>query len=161
MEQIDFAAVPSTNGAAKTKKTRPKPSPCPRTPRAKPQQKLALAVGGVGCFVLLLSVWECCAALHSLTGLPWALAAFLALGIDAGMVTAEMAAVACDGASEAHLWSERYIRLAVVLSVLLNAVAAAAHAEGLWKVAAVVVGGLVPVLVYIAGRVSGSLYTGR
>jgi hypothetical protein len=135
----------------------------PKTSRArvKPQRRLALAVGGVGAFVLVLSVWEVSTALHALTGMPYALAALLAVGIDLGMVVSEMAAVVSDTGRDAYRWSERYIALAVGLSVVLNAAAAASHAEGWMKVVAVGVGGVVPVFVYIAGRVAGALWTGK
>src|SRR4051812_18131512 len=140
--------------AAKCRKSKPRP-------KVKPQQRLALLVGGVGAFVLLLSVWECCTALHTLTGMPYVLAGLLAVGIDLGMCVCEMAAVVSAKGTDAHLWGERYIGLAVALSVVLNAAAAAAHAEGWMKAVAVGVGGVVPVLVYIAGRVAGGLWTGK
>jgi hypothetical protein len=147
----------SVNGQAKGQPVRLKV----RKPKAHPQRKLALAVGGVGTFVLLLSVWDCTAALHDLTGLPYVLAALLAVGIDLGMVVSEMAAVISEKGKDAHRWAERYVRLAVGLSVLLNGAAAAGHARG-WLVAvAVPVGGVVPAFVYIAGRTAGSLYTGK
>jgi hypothetical protein len=133
----------------------------PHMAKVKPQQRLALLVGGVGAFVLLLSVWECCTALHALTGMPYALAGLLAVGIDMGMVACEMAAVASAKDTEAHNWAERYIGLAVGLSVVLNAAAAASHAAGWMKAMAVAVGGVVPVLVYIAGRMAGGLWTGK
>jgi hypothetical protein len=88
------------------------------------------------------------------------LAGLLAVGIDAGMVVSEMAAVVTEQGKESHRWAERYIRLAVGLSVLLNAAAAASHATGWMMAVAIPVGGAVPVFVYIAGRTAGSLYTG-
>lgn len=124
-------------------------------------EKLALIVGGVGTFVLMLSVWECTTALHSLTGMPILLAGLLAIGIDLGMVATEMAAIVAQQGSDAYKWAERYIALAVGLSVVLNAAAAAAHADGWLKLVAVPVGGVVPVFVYIAGRVAGALWTGK
>src|SRR5262249_36885607 len=108
-----------------------------------------------------LSVSECTTALNRLTGMPLSLAALLAVGIDLGMVVSEMAAVVSDKDKDAHRWSERYIALAVGLSVLLNSAAAASHAAG-WLVAvAVPVGGVVPIFVYVAGRIAGSLWTGK
>ncbi len=133
----------------------------PSRRRARPQKRLAVAVGGVGTFVLFLSVWECTTALNALTGMPYVLAGLLAIGIDVGMVTTEMASVASTKESNAHTWAERYIALAVGLSIVLNAAAAGFHAEGLWVLAAVPVGGVVPVFVFVAGRTAGSLYTGK
>jgi hypothetical protein len=129
-------------------------------PALSAQQRLALAVGGVGCFVLLLSVWECTLALNSLTGLPLPLAGLLAVGIDFGMVVSELASVVSQQEQKARLWAERYVGLAVALSVVLNSVAAASHTTGWMVVVALAVGGVVPVLVYIAGRTAGSLSTG-
>ena len=137
------------------------PSKKIRKKKSRPQQKLALAVGGVGAFVLLLSVWECTSALNKLTGMPLFLASLLACGIDFGMVVSEMAAVVGEKGKDSHKWAERYIALAVGLSVVLNAAAAASHATGWLVAAAVLVGGMVPVLVYIAGRTAGSLWTGK
>jgi hypothetical protein len=145
------------NGTA----ARPRKPQRARRSKVKPQQRPALLVGGVGAFVLLLSVWECCSGLHALTGMPYALASLLAVGIDLGMVTTEMAAVVSPKGTDAHWWAERYIWLAVGLSVVLNAAAAASHAEGCLKAVAVAVGGVVPVLVYVAGRVAGGLWTGK
>jgi hypothetical protein len=126
-----------------------------------PQQYVAAAVGGVGTTVLALSVWECTSALSQLTGMPAALSGMLATGIDAGMVAAEMAAVASPAGSESKRWAERYIGGAVALSVLLNATAAASHATGALVYLAAAVGACVPLLVYAAGRVAGALWTGR
>jgi NAD-specific glutamate dehydrogenase len=122
---------------------------------------LALVVGGVATFVLALSIWECTAALAVLTGMPLALAAMLAVGIDCGMVVCEIVAVAQCTKEEARRWAERYVHLAVGMSVMLNAVAAASHAEGWWKVAGATAGALVPILIYIAGRVAGNSWAGR
>ncbi len=129
--------------------------------RAKPEKRLALAVGGVGAFVLFLSVWEVMTALHLLTGMPYVLAGLLAIGIDLGMVVSELASVVARRASHARYWAEAYIAVAVGLSVVLNAAAAASHASGLWVLAAVPVGGVVPVFVFIAGRTAGALFTGK
>jgi hypothetical protein len=135
--------------------------PKPSRARVRPQRRLALAVGGVGAFVLALSIWEVGTALHALTGMPYALAALLAVGVDLGMVVSEMAAVVSDAGRDAHCWAERYIALSVGLSVVLNAAAAASHAEGWMKAVALGVGGVVPVFVYIAGRVAGALWAGK
>jgi hypothetical protein len=93
--------------------------------------------------------------------MPYVLAALLAVGIDLGMVATEMAVIVTPKDSDAHKWGERYIGLAVGLSVLLNAAAATGHASGWMVVLAAPVGGVVPVFVYLAGRVSGALYTGK
>jgi hypothetical protein len=126
-----------------------------RKPRRSPRRAVRIvagAVGGVGCSVLALSVWHCTEALSALTGSPLFLSALLAVGIDAGMVACEVATVVCDG--QAKKTAERFIVLAVALSVVLNATASAAHATGLMVGAAAAVGGVIPVLVYLLGRVA-------
>jgi hypothetical protein len=123
------------------------------------RQKLAMAVGGVACFLLILSVWDCTAALNQLTGMPYLLAALMAVGIDLGMVVTELASVVSPKKSKARGWAEAYVHLAVGLSVCLNAAAAAGHAEGWLILAAAPVGGSIPIFVYVAGRTAGSLWT--
>jgi hypothetical protein len=122
-------------------------------------QRLAMAVGGVACFLLCLSVYDCTAALNRLTGMPCMLAALMAVGIDLGMVVCEMAAVVSGRRTRARDWAERYVHVAVALSICLNATAAASHATGWFIAAAVPVGGIIPVFVYIAGRTAGALWT--
>jgi len=134
------------------------------------RRQIAAAVGGVGGFVLLLSVWDCTGALALLTGMPVALCGLLAVGIDAGMVACEMAAVAAAPEKkpahwrdnpEAKRWADLYVLGAVALSVALNATAAASHASGALVGLAAAVGACVPLLVYAAGRVAGALWAGR
>jgi hypothetical protein len=54
---------------------------------------MAVAVGGVGVALLVLSVWHCTEALAVLTGTPTVLSVLLAVGIDCGMVGCELAAI--------------------------------------------------------------------
>ncbi len=122
------------------------------------RQRIAIAVGSVGCFVLLLSVWHCTEALTTLTGSPVALAALLAIGIDCGMVACEMATII--GTGEAKKWGERYIVLAVALSMVLNSLASGMHAER-FEWLAYGVGAIIPVLVFILGKVAGLLWKGE
>ena len=119
-------------------------------------QRVSLVVGGLGCFVLLLSVWHCTEALQSLTGSPFALAVLLAVGIDFGLVACEVGSII--GRGKAKLWANRYIGLAVLLSSILNSYASGTHAEQMvWL--AYVVGTLIPVLVFILAKVAGYLWT--
>src|SRR5690242_19066399 len=74
------------------------------------RRRVALAVGGVGTAVLLLSVWHCTEALALLTGAPLALAALLAVGIDCGLVACEVATVASG--SVARRRARLYVGLA-------------------------------------------------
>jgi hypothetical protein len=60
------------------------------------RQRLALVVGGVGCFVLSLSLWHCTEALSVVTGSPPALAFLLAVGIDCGLVACEVNGILAD-----------------------------------------------------------------
>jgi hypothetical protein len=156
--------MPKPKPAAPVVAARALASPRPaRTRRPQPAtrgQKLALAVGGVGCFMLLLSVWECTVALNHLTGLPLLLACLLAVGVDVGLVLTCVGSVVAE-TPEAKSWCNVYVKVAILLSVALNAAAAAAHADGLMKLVAVPVGGLVPVLIYVSERVAGTLWVGK
>jgi hypothetical protein len=87
------------------------------------RRRIALGVGGVGTFVLALSVSHCTDALVTLTGSSVWLAGLLAVGIDVGMVACEVA-TAVAGKS-ARQWGKWYVGLAVVLSMVLNALASA------------------------------------
>jgi hypothetical protein len=120
-------------------------------------QRVSLCVGGLGCFVLLLSVWHCTEALQSLTGSPFALAVLLAIGVDLGMVACEVGSIIGQG--KAKVWSNRYIGLAVLLSSILNSFASGKHAENETIWLAYVVGALIPVLVFILAKVSSHLWT--
>jgi len=54
---------------------------------------LAYAAGGVGVAVLALSVFHCYQSISLLTGSGWLVACLLAIGVDAGMVVAEVVSV--------------------------------------------------------------------
>jgi hypothetical protein len=149
MSRVNTNGVPGLNRAAKARPA----------VRFGAYQKLAMSVGGVACFLLVLSVWDCTLALNRLTGMPVILATLMAVGIDFGMVVCEMAAVVSGRGTRGRYWSEWYVHLAVALSVCLNATAAASHASGWFIAAAVPVGGVIPIFIYIAGRTAGSLWT--
>ena len=57
---------------------------------------LAYAAGGVGVAVLMLSVFHCYQSISLLTGSGWLLSSLLAIGVDAGMVVAEVVSVVED-----------------------------------------------------------------
>ena len=124
-----------------------------------PRRRMAIGVGCVGVAVLLLSVWHCTEALMLLTGSPLVLAGLLAVGIDCGMVVTEMAAIiaAHDTVPNCRRWANAYIVAAVLLSMLLNSVASGLHAEQ-FKLLAYGVGAIIPVLVFILGKVAGLLW---
>ncbi len=127
-------------------------------------RRVALAVGATGVGVLGLSVHHCTEAISLLTGSHWALAALLAVGIDAGMVASELAElVAHDTRAEATAgcWARGYIATAVLLSVLLNAYAFGLHAAPGMVWAAWILGAVIPGLVYALGRVAGHLWIGE
>jgi hypothetical protein len=144
------------NGVAA--RTQAKPNRARKMPT---RQRLAIAVGSVGCFLLALSVFDCTLAYARVTGMPYLLTFLVAIGIDVQMVVAEVAAVHSAKASEARRWAELYVHLAVGLSTFLNAGAAASHAEGWFILAAIPAGGIIPIFVYIAGRLAGSLWVRR
>jgi hypothetical protein len=137
----------------KAKHTGPK-----RRARRNVGKVLALVVGAVGCSVLALSVWHCTEALALLTGSSLTLAFLMAVGIDCGLVACEVSSVLTSG--DGQRWANRYVVLAVVLSMVLNSVASGHAAEG-YSVLAYAVGAVVPVLVWLLGKVSGHLWQGK
>src|SRR5262249_36091687 len=104
---------------------------------------------------------HCTESIGLLTGSHWLLSGLLAVGIDAGMVAAELAELASHGSkAEAQVrpWARGYTAAAGLLSVLLNAYAFGQHsAEGM-RWAAWLLGAVVPCLVYARGRVAGHLW---
>jgi hypothetical protein len=129
-----------------------------RKAKLSPKKKLALAIGGVGVAVLALSVFHCTEALMALTGSHAVLALLLAVGIDAGMVACELGLIAAKDDKKIFRWGTAYIVLAVVLSCGLNGWASQHNAEEGLKIAAAGVGGLIPVLVFILGKVAGLMW---
>ncbi|MBL8797980.1 MAG: hypothetical protein JNM56_29045 [Planctomycetia bacterium] len=123
--------------------------------------KAALAAGGAGVSLMALSVAHCTEAISLLTGSHWALSGLLAIGIDAGMVASELAELTAHGTSaqrEVSRWANAYIVVAVLLSVLLNAYAFSLHAPAGMQWAAVLLGVVIPGLMYAAGRYAGRLW---
>lgn len=108
----------------------------------------------------MLSVAHCTEAIAHLTGSRLVLSMLLAVGIDAGMVACELAAIqsAHDASPHCRRWATTYILLAVLLSCLLNGWASGHHADEGLRVAAWIVGGLIPVLVFVLGKVAGLLW---
>ena len=160
--------VPTRNGTplpTKTRATKSKtgPTTTKKVRKSKavlsPRRRMAIGVGCVGVAVLLLSVYHCTEAISLLTGSPILLAALLACGIDCGMVVTEMAAIiaAHDTVPNCRRWANAYIVAAVLLSMLLNSVASGLHAEQ-FKLLAYGVGAIIPVLVFILGKVAGLLW---
>lgn len=124
-------------------------------------KRLAVAVGAVGTGLLGLSVVHCTESIGLLTGSHWGLAGLLAVGIDAGMVAAELAELAAHGTkaqATVGVWARGYIVAAILLSVLLNAYAFGLHAAGGMVWAAWLLGAVIPGLVYCLGRVAGGLW---
>jgi hypothetical protein len=168
---MQVVTSPSLNGSSvakgkrgsKSKATISTPATTKKARRPKtvlsPRRRMALAVGCVGMAVLLLSVYHCTEAISLLTGSPMLLAALLAVGVDCGLVVTEMAAIiaAHDTVPNCRRWANAYIVAAVALSSMLNSVASGLHAEG-FKVLAYGVGAIVPVLVFILGKVAGLLW---
>lgn len=152
------ATVAGTTVLDETKKGRAKRKPEPTGRTGK--QRMALVLGGAATFVLALSVWEVTTALTTLTKMPLVIAALMAVGIDVVMVLCEMAVIVAPD-TDAARWGKRYVGTTVGLSMLLNGLAASQHAEGVWAVLAAGVGAIMPVLVYMAFRVAGSLYVGK
>jgi len=161
--RLDRLMQAEPNGTAK-RKTKPVAKPARKPGKAKGlrlHHKAALAAGGAGVSLLALSVAHCTEAISLLTGSHWALSGMLAVGIDAGMVASELAELTAHGTSgerEVRRWANGYIITAILLSVLLNAYAFSLHAPVGMQWAAVVLGAVIPGLIYAAGRYAGRLW---
>lgn len=126
--------------------------------RMKIRQRVAGIVGGIGVGVIALSVIHVADAVSSLTASHWALSGLLAIGIDAGMVACELAELIAHDDVNVRRWASRYMVLSILLSMLLNAYAFASHAHGtIQLVSGIVLGVVIPALVFILGRVAGYL----
>src|SRR5580700_8062456 len=113
----------SLNGMAKRPAKKPKTTKKQHRKGMKHARRLACTVGAVGVGVLGLSVVHCTESIGLLTGSHWALAGLLAIGIDAGMVTSELAELASHGTKAGERvrpWARGYTVAAVLLSILLN-----------------------------------------
>ncbi len=172
---MQAVSTPSLNGSpvsgnkGKRGTRRTASSATPAIPAKKPRRnkaalssrrRMAVGVGGVGVAVLLLSVAHCTEAIAHLTGSSVVLSMLLAVGVDAGMVACELAAIqsAHDARPHCRRWARTYIVLAVLLSCVLNGWASGHNADEGLRVAAWVVGGLIPVLVFVLGQVAGLLW---
>jgi negative regulator of sigma E activity len=87
------------------------------------RRKLAAVVGGIGVVAIGLSVVHCTDAISALTGSHWGLSGMLALAIDAGMVTSELAELLAHDDQGVKTWARRYVIVAVAMSMILNAYA--------------------------------------
>ncbi len=124
-------------------------------------RRLAVVCGSVATGVLALSVVHCTQAIAGLTGSHWVLAMLLAIGIDAGMVAAEMAEVNAHGTNAERTvgrWARGYTIAAILLSMGLNSYAFSQHAQGGLVYAAAALGVIIPGLVYGLGRVAAHLW---
>jgi len=133
-----------------------------RTPKRKAglsaDQRTGLAVGAAGLSLLALSVQHCTESISLLTGAPNYQSCLMALGIDAGMVACEAAALRLARAKRSGGWSSAYIVGAVLLSMLLNAYSFGLHCPAGMVWAAWLLGIAIPAGIYAAGRVAGQMW---
>lgn len=163
-------SAPILNGTqipTKGKRTKAKSSPTPaaKNPRRSKvplsaRRRMSIGVGCVGVAVLALSVVHCTDAIQALTHSGVILSVLLALGVDAGMVACESAAIisAHDTKPACRRRAKCYIVMSVLLSCLLNGWASGHQVEGDMQAVAYCVGGLVPILVFVLGQVAGLLW---
>lgn len=125
---------------------------------------LGYVVGGIGVAIIVLSIIHCKDAIEVLTGSHWSLALLLAIGIDAGLVACKVCSVVIKEDEELHTWADRYVYLAIAISILLNVVAFVLHGnQGLVLpfavklVSQIVLGFVIPTLAFIISRVVGKL----
>lgn len=119
------------------------------------RRKIAYGIGGVGVGVLALSVVHCTEAIDALTGSPWYLGGPLAVGIDAGMVLAELAELISGDDKALRRWARGYIGLSVALSMAMNAYAFSRNSPV--PAASIAIGLIIPMLVLMLGRIAGHL----
>src|SRR6202034_876982 len=90
-------STPSRNGTPISTKKSKAPPATKKARKSKtvlsPRRKIAVGVGCVGVAVLALSVVHCTEAIQALTHSGIILSVLLALGIDAGLVMCELAAI--------------------------------------------------------------------
>jgi hypothetical protein len=149
------------NGRPKRRKAEAKPRKARKAKGLQLRHKAALLAGGTAGSLLALSVTHCTEAIGILTGSHWCLSGLLAVGIDAGMVASELADLVAHGTSterDVRRWANAYIVVAIALSVVLNAYAFTLHAPVGMQWAAVLLGCVIPGLIYAAGRYAGRLW---
>lgn len=160
--RVNPLPLPSRNGHASRRPSKPAAKPRSGSRRSlRAARRLALLVGGVGTGVLALSVHHCTESISLLTGSHWALSGLLAVGIDAGMVSSEVAGVAALGTkaqATVSPWCRGYVVAAVLLSVLLNGYAFSLHSAPGMVWASWVLGAAVPAGVLALGRIASALW---
>jgi len=156
MNRMEVTTQPAKSRAKRSKKASA-PRRAARKFRWTASKRIACAVGSVGCSLLILSVHHCTEAITLLTGSHWFLAALLAIGIDAGMVASELAELFTHD-HKAKRWSSIYVGAAVVLSMVLNAYAFSLHAAPGMAWASMILGIVIPALVYCTGKIAGNLW---
>lgn len=151
-----FNRLPSTK--AKTRVTTPI-----NRPRRKACQTVAKLIGGIATALVILSVWHLTAGIAVLTGSHLLLAFLLAVGIDFGLISSEIAELVAHGNHKVRNWARSYMVIATVLSIFLNAYEFAAHAPAgnLTQGIAIGFGVLLPVMIFILARVAAHLYESR
>jgi hypothetical protein len=137
----------------------------PTTPRAaRHRLNVAHGVSAVGVVTLGLSVTHCTQSLALLTHTPTYLAAMMATAIDAGLIAAECADIVTHGTATHKTlknWAYALMGIAVVLSMVLNAIGSALHAEGTMKTVSYAIGAVIPVIAFLLFRIAGILYTAK
>jgi hypothetical protein len=161
LERLDSVQRPSSNGHKPKQGTRHNPSLLKRLWRSwsgfTPHRRAALSLGGVGCFLLVLSLWHCTTALSLLTGSPWPLALCMAIGIDAGMVASEVAAIVGRD-SRAKRWANAYMGVAIAMSMCLNGLGNVLHAPEKYLWAAIPTGVIIPGMVWLLAKATAYLW---
>jgi hypothetical protein len=146
---------------ASHKRRQPKPAPR-REPVSRWPAWVAIGAVAVGALLLVLSLQHLAAGIMAITGCGWIEALLLAIGIDCGLIVAELAAIV---ASPAVARSIRFhvgsmIVATLVLSAGLNAWAFGQHAAGYMAYASYAFGVFIPAAVFALGKIAVAL-TGR
>lgn len=152
----------STRNIIPTRKPKAAPVAVSR-PRQKSCKAVAKVIGGIATGLVILSVWHLTAGIAVLTGSHIMLALLLAVGIDLGLISSELAELVAHGNNQVRNWARAYMVIATVLSIFLNAYEFSAHAPtgALTQSIAIGFGILLPVMIFILARIAAHLYETR
>lgn len=126
------------------------------------QRYAAIALGAVAVTLTALSLTHLAAGLAIVTHAPLWEAWAMAVGIDLGFITLELAQIAVTS-DKLRSQLQRYVMPSIVGtlvgSAVMNAFAFASHADGaLMTGGAIVMGAAIPALIYALTRIGAALY---
>jgi hypothetical protein len=156
----ELHVLPTTKTLKVSRHQRRAPKPAPRAVAVSRWPTwVAIGAVGVGGLLLVLSLQHLATGIVAITGANWWEAMLLAVGIDCGLIVAELAAIvaspAVAKAIRFHVWS--MIVATLVLSAGLNAWAFGQHSVGLMAYASYGFGCFIPAAVFALGKIAVAL----